>query len=193
MAWRRAATVLCAGAALIGAVACADPPNKEMDRAQGAIDAARAAGADQYATPEYSLATTALANAHDAVAAGDYRLALNHALASHEHAQNAARVTVETKARMRADLERLMSELDRLVDTSEGDGTAGPRGRAPRRPPAPLSDALGRARSALQEARAAVAAGDYMKATQLLEGVKENLEGARAEAGAAQSPQSSRR
>jgi len=57
-----------------------------MDQAQGALDAARAAGAERYATAEYQAAATALKNAQDAVAQRDYRLALNHALDSRERA-----------------------------------------------------------------------------------------------------------
>jgi len=43
---------LCAACllAVLVVTACGEPPNKEMDQAQGAIDAARAAGADRYAT-----------------------------------------------------------------------------------------------------------------------------------------------
>ena len=54
---------------------CAEPPNKEMNQAQGAIDAARAAGADKFAAAEFTAATDALKRSEDAVAAGDYRLA----------------------------------------------------------------------------------------------------------------------
>ena len=77
---------------LLFVAGCADPPSKEMDQAQGAIDAARAAGADQYATtgltaaerarvPAQSLrqpaarlkeATATLQKARETVAAGDY-------------------------------------------------------------------------------------------------------------------------
>src|ERR1043165_445912 len=60
--------------------ACGDPPNKEMDQAQGAIDAARAAGADRYAATEYTAATDALKRSQDAVGQRDYRQALNEAL-----------------------------------------------------------------------------------------------------------------
>ena len=62
------------------ASACTSPPNKEMDQAQGAIDAARAAGAERYAAKELAAANAALKSANDAVQEGDYRLALNHAL-----------------------------------------------------------------------------------------------------------------
>jgi hypothetical protein len=49
--------------ALVLCAACSEPPQKELDRAQGAIDAARAAGAERYATPEFSAATGALKEA----------------------------------------------------------------------------------------------------------------------------------
>ncbi|PYQ93511.1 MAG: hypothetical protein DMF96_29615 [Acidobacteria bacterium] len=45
-------------AAMAGA-ACGNPPDKEMQQAQGAIDAARAAGADQYARDEFAAAEDA--------------------------------------------------------------------------------------------------------------------------------------
>ena len=93
--WCRAG-LACVLAALL-ASACTSPPNKEMDQAQGAIDAARAAGAERYAATELAAANTALKNANDAVQQGDYRLALNHALDSREQAQNAARVAADTQ------------------------------------------------------------------------------------------------
>ena len=63
----------CVAAAAAG---CADPPSKELHQAQGAIDAARAAGADSYATDEFTAAVEALARAEAAVGQRDYRLAL---------------------------------------------------------------------------------------------------------------------
>ena len=38
--------------AFVLAAGCGDPPDKELHQAQGAIDAARAAGAEQYAVEE---------------------------------------------------------------------------------------------------------------------------------------------
>src|SRR5690606_23255882 len=77
--------------ALAGVFGCAEPPRKEMDQAQGAIDAARAAGADVYAADSLSEAITALTRADEAVAQRDYRQALSHALDARERAQAAAR------------------------------------------------------------------------------------------------------
>ena len=93
---------------------------------------------------------------------------------------------------MRADLERVMSELEALLEQGDAQAGAAPRGRAARRPPAALTSALDRARTALQEARTAVGSGDYMKATTLLMGVQEDLEGALAPAASTAAPQSSR-
>src|SRR5687768_10694125 len=64
--------------------ACAEPPSKEMNQAQGAIDAARAAGAEQFAAAEFTAAVDALRRSEEAVAARDFRLALNHAIDSRE-------------------------------------------------------------------------------------------------------------
>ena len=94
---------------------CTSPPNKEMDQAQGAIDAARAAGAERYAATEFAAANTALKNANEAAQQGDYRLALNHALDSREQATNAARVAADTRAKLRGDVERSLAEVTALV------------------------------------------------------------------------------
>ena len=54
-----------------------DPPDKEMQQAQSAIESARVAGAGEYAHDELAAAEQALKNAHDAVDQRDYRLALD--------------------------------------------------------------------------------------------------------------------
>lgn len=173
--------------------ACASPPSKEMDQAQGAIDAARAAGAEQYATVEYTAATTALKNANDAVTIGDYRLALNHALESHEHARNAARDTANTKARMRSELERSVAEIDGRIAEGRSRITAAQKARVPARLLRQPTAALTQAEKDVQEARATIAAGDYLAASAALDGMKERLEKTLASITALRTPQTSRR
>lgn len=181
--------LLCA----LGAAACASPPSKEMDQAQGAIDAARAAGAEHYATAEYTAATTALKNANDAVTAGDYRLALNNALESHEHARNAARDTADTKARMRSDLERSVAEMDARIAEGRSGIAAAEKARIPRQRVRQPAAALTQVEMDVQEARAAIAAGDYLAASAALDGTKEQLEQTLASIAALRTPQTSRR
>src|SRR5687767_7003667 len=94
---------------------CAEPPSKEMNQAQGAIDAARAAGADRFAAAEFAAATDALKRSEEAVAAGDYRQALSHAIDSRERAQAAAKVAVEGRANLRGQAERAIAEVATLL------------------------------------------------------------------------------
>ena len=155
--------------------ACAEPPNKEMDQAQGAIDAARAAGADRYATIEYSAATDALESANEAVGARDYRLALNYALESREQAQNAARVAAEERARLRGELERALAELSalRLEARAQLEGAQGTRAAARGLPPA--AEALAVAGESLQEASAALEGDDYQRVATILDHVRTEI------------------
>jgi hypothetical protein len=156
---------------------CAEPPNRELDQAQGAIDAAQAAGADTYATTEYSAATEALENANTAVAARDHRLALSYALESREHAQNAARGAADAKARVRVEVDRASTEIATLVAAGRTRLAAAQRARVPgpglEQPAAGLTAAAVR----LQEAGEAVALSDYLRASAALEGVREQVEG----------------
>ena len=155
---------------------CAEPPNKEMDQAQGAIDAAQAAGADRYATIEYSAATDALKNANTAAAASDHRLALSYALESREHAQNAARNAAEAKARVRVDVDHASTEVTALVVQGRAQLAAAERARVPRPRLERSAADLTAAAAYLQEADEAVAAGDYLRASTVLEGLRERVE-----------------
>ena len=148
-----------------------------MDLAQGAIDAARAAGAEQYAAVEYTAATTALKNANDAVAARDYRLALNHALTSHERAQNAARETANTKAAMRGGAERTIAELETFLAQADARIETARRARVAARLLAKPIAEVAAIRANVQEAREAVEAGDYFAAEKRLEGIRERIDG----------------
>jgi hypothetical protein len=166
-------------AALLAALclsACGEPPNKEMDQAQGAIDAARAAGAEEYAATEFTAATTTLAEANAAVAQRDYRLALNFALESREHAQNAAREAADTRARIRGEVERGMAEVAALLAEANERVTAAGRTRTPRRALRDAQQALAAVNADVQKAGAAMDAGDYMGAQPLLKGLKERIE-----------------
>src|SRR5688572_10687076 len=87
---------------LVFLTACSEPPQKEIDRAQGAIEAARAAGADQYATESFTAATTAMQQTREAVEQRDYRLALSRAVDANERALEAARQAADGKVQVRS-------------------------------------------------------------------------------------------
>lgn len=152
------------------AVACGTPPHKEMDQAQGAIDAARAAGAERYAPTEYAAARTALNQANDAVTQRDYRLALNHALESREQAENAARTAADTRARLRGDTERALAEVTSLIVQTRSQLATMPPPRARR-----AKQTLTLAGEEVQKAGKAIQAEDYESAQRTLAGTKEKI------------------
>jgi flagellar hook-basal body complex protein FliE len=174
--------------------ACAEPPNKEMDQAQGAIDAARAAGADRYASGEFTAATDGLKRAQDAVTQGDYRQALNEALDSREHAQNAAREAAETRAQLRGEVERDMAQIAALIAEANTRLAAAGRTRTPRRVVDASRKELAAVNEPVQKAGAAMKADDYLAARTALQGVRARIEGAlkALEAPAAQSSRRAR-
>jgi hypothetical protein len=161
--------------AAVVVTACGDPPNKEMDQAQGAIDAARAVGADRYATAEFTAATDSLKRAQDAVSQRDYRQALNEALDSREHAQNAAREAADARAQLRGEVERDMAQIASLIAEANTRLAAATRSRTPRRVlDGPRND-LAAVDESVQKAGAAMRADDYLAARTALQGVKEKI------------------
>ena len=173
--------------------ACAAPPNKEIDQAQGAIDAARAAGADRYATTEYNAAATALMEANEAVVQRDYRLALNRALESREQAQNAARTAATTRGRLRGEVERSMAEVAALMAQANSKLAAAEKARLPRRVLRPAQQALAQVNADVQKVGAAMQAEDYGTAQPALAGVKKQIAEAIATLDTANPSQSPRR
>ena len=172
--------------------ACTSPPNKEMDQAQGAIDAARAAGADRYASTEFAAATTALKSANDAVEQGDYRLALNHAIDSREQAQNAARVAADNRAKLRGDVERSIAEVKALATQVQAWIASPASARTPRTRRV-AQQAVTQATGELQKAGSAMQTEDYTGAQKLVTVSKERLQKVLPVAPAATDAQSPRR
>jgi hypothetical protein len=180
-------------AVALSATACGDPPSKEMNQAQGAIDAARAAGADKYAAAEFNAALESLKRSDQAVTEGDYRLALNNALESREHAQNAAREAADTKARLRGEAERTMAEIAALLAEANARVRAAERARLPRRVLRRPQEELAAVNRDVQKAGEAIKADDYVASNSLLDGVKARIERILADFDTSSTSQSTRR
>jgi hypothetical protein len=155
--------------------ACSAPPQKEINSAQAAIDAARAAGAEQYAPESFAAATMALQQSHEAVAQRDYRLALTRAVDASDRAQEAARLAAEGKAKTRTEAEAAVNatnaallQLDARLKTAEAAHVT-PRELAPARGTA--KDAA----ATLQKARTALSVGNYAEATAGVKGLQEAI------------------
>lgn len=160
MSARRVLLSLAVVAALAGA-ACGTPPDKEIQQAQGAIDAARSAGADQYAHDEFAAAEDALKRAHDAVTDRDYRLALNNALDARERAQNAIKEATDKKAAARATAERQLLDTMTALNDARAKLRAAETARAAPRVLAAARREIAASEDAVQKARAAFDGGDY--------------------------------
>ncbi|MCC7123466.1 MAG: hypothetical protein IT178_01355 [Acidobacteria bacterium] len=148
---------------LLVVAGCGEPPSKEMHQAQGAIDAARAAGADQYAAVDLKAAVDALALSEEAVTARDYRLALSHALNSREQAQAAAKAAVDGRAKARGDAERVLAEGTALAERVAARLAEPEVARLPRRTLDPLSKTVATATATLQEARSLLEKEEYAR------------------------------
>lgn len=152
---------LCLPVVLALAVACAEPPQKEMDQADGAIAAARAAGAADYAREEFAAAETALRRSHEAVDQRDYRQALNHALDARERAQTAAREAADKQAQARGQAERAIAEATLALTAARQHLAAATPATRKSGPPAAALTALDTVEKTLQEARSQVQAQRY--------------------------------
>jgi hypothetical protein len=154
---------------------CSEPPNKEIDRAQGAIDAARAAGAEQYAPEAFAAASSALQLSHEAVEQRDYRLALSRAIDAYERAQDAAKLAADGKAKARSDAETVVNAANAAALALAARLKAAETARVPARDLVEARRTAADAAASLQKARAALKAGAYLDATATVKGLDEQI------------------
>jgi hypothetical protein len=160
--------------ALAGCVilaACGEPPVKEMDLARQAIRAARDAHAEAYAAAELKAAEDAFEKSTAAVTGGDFKLALNHALTSHERAQAAARMAAEAETPLRTRLGTTIEDATARLTAARAAVAAAAKVRSTRRTAAKAGSALTTIDGALQKAGVLVKDGDLKAAEAALEGV----------------------
>lgn len=155
---------------------CAEPPNKEMNQAQGAIDAARAAGAERYAGDDYGAAVAALEKSRAAVEQRDYRQALSHALDARERAQAAARTAGDEKVRLHAASDRALHLAELALGGSKTALQRADAARVPARDLAPLRATVAEAESIVQDARAAIERDELEAGARLLSGLPARLD-----------------
>jgi hypothetical protein len=146
-----------------------------MNQAQGAIETARAAGADRYAPEEYGAAVAALEKSREMATQRDYRQALNFALDARERALDAARSGAERMAQARSEAESAVRTAASSLQIAQGRFKAGATGRATEKTPALLRDAIAQAEKDLQEARSAIARQDYTPARDLARAVDQRV------------------
>jgi hypothetical protein len=155
---------------------CSAPPDKEINQAEGAIEAARAAGADAYAAAEFGAAVAALEKARDAVGQRDYRLALSHALDARERAQEAAKQGAAQRAVVHGEVEAHLVRIASLRQAVAARLTVARAGRIASGELAAIDGRLAAVDREVQEARAALSQGDALGARSRLEPVDRQLQ-----------------
>jgi len=155
-------TLVCA---VVLFAACSEPPKKEIDQAQQAVDAARQAGAEQYAAEAFAAATAALQQAREAVDQRDYRLALSRAVDAGERAHEATTAATDNKAKARSQAEAAINTTNASVIHLQARVKVADEVRVPARELSPARAALKDAEGTMQKARALLAAGNYSAAT----------------------------
>jgi hypothetical protein len=165
---------------LLALAGCSEPPQKEIDEAKSAIDAARAAGADQYAAEEFTGAAATLEKARASVGERDYRQALSYAIDARQRAVEASRLVPAARERVKADAEAELKRTAASVTHLEAVVRAAQAAKVPARELRTARETHDAARGVLQEARTALDARKYAEAGALLRGVRGNVDSAAA-------------
>jgi hypothetical protein len=163
---------------LLFAAGCSEPPQKEIDQAQAAVDAARAGGADKYAPDDYTAATTALQKAHEAVDQRDYRQALSYAIDARQRAADATRQAEGGKTRAHRAADALVTDCSARISQLDTDIRVAASLHVPPKALRPARAELAGARTALQEARSSIEAGNYQEVVDRLAGVRKKIDAA---------------
>lgn len=145
---------------VVMAAACAAPPTKELSLAEGGIEAARAAGAGEFARDDLTAAEATLARAHADVTAGDYRAALGHALDANTKAQTAAKAAAEGRVRARLAADETLDRFAALIDRVEAALAADEAKRVPAATRRRVDTQVKAALESLAATRAAVDRGE---------------------------------
>jgi hypothetical protein len=172
--------------------ACADPPEKEIQQAQAAIETAKNAGADEYAAADFAAAQEALKQANEAVGQRDYRLALNHALDARERAQSATKDAADRKAAARIDSDREVASTSAALGEARARLKAAETAHVSPRTLAEARTTITSVEQAVQKAREARERGNYLEAIETVKGAAPRLQRVARELEAA-TPASARR
>ena len=182
------------GLLLLALAACSEPPQKEIDEARSAIEAAQAAGAQTYAAEEYAGAQATLDKARASVEQRDYRQALSYAIDARQRAIEASRLVPEARARAKAAAEADVKKTADSVTHLESVLRAAKDAGTPAQELRPARETLEAAQRVLQEARTTLDARKYAEAGALVRGVRENVDtAAKAVASIPQHPKGKRR
>lgn len=173
---RQRASTWLAVTALLLALGCSEPPQKEIDQAQTAVDLARTAGADTYAPEHFAAATSGLQKARAFVDERDYRQALSYAIDARQRAQDAIRQAADGKGRAQRATDALVTDVMAKTGKLQTALQAAEAANVPSKELRVSQAAAADVQQALQEARTEIGAGNYVGADQMLTSVRKKLD-----------------
>jgi hypothetical protein len=163
---------------LLALAGCSEPPQKEIDQAQAALDAARTAGAERFAADEFTAAANAIQKARAAVDQRDYRQGLIFAIDARQRAQAAARQAADGKQRAQKAIEALYAEAGTRATRLQTLLREAEAARVRAKDLRPAATTLSAARTTLQEVSTAITLGNYEQGSKLLTEVRGKLDAA---------------
>lgn len=171
-----------AGAALLAciallAVSCAQPPEEEINAAQAALDAAKQAQADVYASGTYQSASTALSDARSKVDGGDYEGAKADAIRAKELADRSVSEASAAKQRMRDDAQAVINRVSPALADARAAVEAAPSGKGADSDLDQLRADISQAESSLSSARSDLNAGKFNTALESAKSAESRVSG----------------
>ncbi|MEA2695422.1 MAG: hypothetical protein QOJ16_4809 [Acidobacteriota bacterium] len=168
-------------AAALVAVACAKPPQAEMQSAQAAMEEAKAAGGQSYAPESWSKAQESMSQARAEMDAQANKFSLMRSYTKSKlliaqakaDAYKAKEDVATGKVQAQADAQKSLDQARADLDAAIGAVASAPAGKDSRADIEAMKGDLTALRRTLDEAQAATAAGDFASAKQKAEQVRQ--------------------
>jgi len=149
---------------LLSLAACEEPPVREIDLAQSALNRARDGGADRFAADRFKEAEAALATARQKLEAKDYRSALSAATDAGEKSKAALQAAEAAKTLAKSAAETALVEAEASFDDVQSVKEQASASKVPEKTFEGLEPALTEARDEATAIAHTIEAGDFVQA-----------------------------
>jgi hypothetical protein len=172
-------SLVIAALALLLIAGCSKPPEAEMQAAQAAIDAARAAEAEQYVPAVFRMASDSLNAANAAKQEQDSKFALFRSYGKSKEmfirakalADNAASEAAAEKERVRVQVEGLITQAQAAIDSANAALAKAPKGKGNKAEIELIKNDLAGLGAQFEDAKNNFTAGKYLVARSKVEAV----------------------
>ena len=168
------------------AISCAQPPTEEINAAQAAVDAAKQAEADIYASATYQSATKALSDARAKVDSDDYEGAKADAIRSKDMADRSVTEAGASKQRTRDDAQAIINRLSGGLADARAAVEGAPSGKGADEDLGQLRASLSQTEATLGSARGDLSSGKFKSALDQAKSAEMGLNGVQSSVAAAQ-------